>query len=209
MQIDAVIFDFGMVLTGQPDAVAYSEMVRLTGLDVAEFDRRYWINRHAYDEGKIGGVRFWELYFEEAGIAADAALIHKINATDARYWTTANQPLVAWIGQLKQAGIKTAVLSNMGDSVHESIHAAFDWLNDLDVQVWSYLLGFAKPDPAIYRVALERLGVSPERALFLDDKAENIAAAQALGIHALQFTTVEDLLVQLKAAGSGLPLPTL
>ena len=38
-----------------------------------------------------------------------------------------------------------------------------------------------KPDPAIYRLALEQLGVAPERALFLDDRADNVAAARRLG----------------------------
>ena len=67
----------------------------------------------------------------------------------------------------------------------------------------------AKPDPAIYRHVLKELGTRPEETLFLDDKPVNVEAARALGILALQFSTVERLRADLIAAGldSQLGLP--
>lgn len=50
-----------------------------------------------------------------------------------------------------------------------------------------------KPDPAIYRLALDRFGLAPEEAVFIDDNAANIAAAAALGIHAIPFVDAESL----------------
>jgi FMN phosphatase YigB (HAD superfamily) len=68
----------------------------------------------------------------------------------------------------------------------------------------------AKPDPAIYRYTLEKLGTTPEETLFLDDKLVNIEAAQALGMTAFQFSNVIQLRQDLLAAGLGdsLPLPS-
>ena len=68
----------------------------------------------------------------------------------------------------------------------------------------------AKPDPAIYRLVLEKLNVQPGEALFLDDKLVNIKAAQALGMHAIQFSTVDRLRSELIALGYDglLPLPS-
>lgn len=133
----------------------------------------------------------------------------ELNRQDARMWTTQSPAMVGWQRKLKAAGIRTAILSNMGDSVLENIKREFQWIDDFDVLVWSYQLHMAKPDPAIYHHALKELGTQPEQTLFIDDKLVNVEAAQALGMKALEFTTVERLRSDLVAAGfdSGLPLP--
>jgi putative hydrolase of the HAD superfamily len=75
--------------------------------------------------------------------------------------------------------------------------------------VWSCQLGVVKPNPELYRHALAKLGTQPEETLFIDDKRPNIEAARALGIQAIQFSSVERLRQDLIAAGldSELPLP--
>jgi putative hydrolase of the HAD superfamily len=75
--------------------------------------------------------------------------------------------------------------------------------------VWSFRLLIAKPDPAIYRHTLAKLGTKPEETLFLDDKLVNIEAAHALGMKAIQFSTVEKLRDDLIEQGfnAELPLP--
>jgi putative hydrolase of the HAD superfamily len=67
----------------------------------------------------------------------------------------------------------------------------------------------AKPAPAIYRHALAQLAVQPEEALFIDDKLANIEAARALGMQAIEYSTVEQLRADLIAQGfdAQLPLP--
>jgi FMN phosphatase YigB (HAD superfamily) len=67
----------------------------------------------------------------------------------------------------------------------------------------------AKPDPAIYRYTLEKLGVRPEETLFIDDRQENVEAATALGMKALLFTTVNQLRADLidQSLDKEVPLP--
>ena len=209
MALRAVILDFGMVLTGLPDAAAHDAMVRITGLSVEQFEYFYWADRHAYDEGKLNGVTFWQKFARDAGLPLSPAQIDELNRQDARMWTTQNPAMVAWQRKLKAAGIRTAILSNMGDSVLENIKREFRWIDEFDVLVWSYQLHLAKPDPAIYRHTLKGLGTRPEETLFIDDKRVNIEAAQALGMKALEFTTIERLRDDLLASGfdSKLPLP--
>ena len=117
--------------------------------------------------------------------------------------------MVAWQRQLKQHGVRTGILSNMGDSVLANIEREFDWLAEFDVLVWSFQHKMAKPDPAIYRIALDGLGTQPGETLFIDDKLANIEAAHALGFVAIQFSTIERLRNDLIAAGldKDLPLP--
>jgi putative hydrolase of the HAD superfamily len=198
-----------MVLTGPPDAKAHAELMRITRLPLERFERFYWADRHAYDEGKLTGLAFWQKLNGDAGLSLGQDQIEELNLWDARMWTTQNPAMLAWQQQLKQHGLLTAILSNMGDNVLANIEREFDWIHRFDVLVWSYQLSMAKPDPAIYRHTLKELGVQPHEALFLDDKTVNIEAAKALGMRAIEFTTVKRLRIDLIAAGldSELPLP--
>ena len=58
-----------------------------------------------------------------------------------------------------------------------------------------------KPDPAIYYLALDRFGLKPEQALFVDDRKINVEGAEAVGMHAHLFTDAEDLRRRLEAEG--------
>jgi putative hydrolase of the HAD superfamily len=205
----AVIFDYGMVLTGPPDPEAHAALLRITGLPLTRFESLYWADRHAYDEGKLTGLAFWQKLVRDAGLALSAEKVEELNQWDARLWTTENPAMLDWQLELKQRGLLTAILSNMGDNVLASVEREFAWIHRFDVLVWSFQLHMAKPDPAIYRHVIKQLGVQPEEALFLDDKLVNIEAAWALGIQAIQFSTVERLRADLIALGldSELPLP--
>jgi putative hydrolase of the HAD superfamily len=205
----AVVFDYGMVLTGPQEPIAYAHLLRLTGLEQERFESLYWTDRHAYDEGKLTGLAFWQKLLRDAGIPAGPGLVDELNLWDARMWTTANPTMLAWQLALKQHGIKTAILSNMGDSVLANIERTFDWLSRFDVLVWSYQLGIAKPDSAIYHHTLRELSIDPAEALFLDDRQVNIDAAEALGMRGILFSTVDRLRADLINSGLDreLPLP--
>jgi putative hydrolase of the HAD superfamily len=189
----AVVFDYGMVLSGPPETEAKNTLHRLSGLSPEEFDRYYWVDRHAYDRGELTGIGFWQKLASDAGLALTPQQIAELNHWDARMWTTVNSDMLAWHKVLKEKGFKTGILSNMGDSVLESIQVEFAWIADFDVLIWSFQHNLAKPEEAIYELLLERLGTAPEETLFLDDKIENILAARHLGIQALQFSTVDQL----------------
>ena len=210
LALRAVIFDYGRVLTGPPDPAAHAALVRITGLPSDRLDSLYWTDRHAYDEGRLTGLEFWRKLARDAELDLDPSAIAELNLWDARMWTRADPAMLAWQLAIKQRGLLTAIVSNMGDAVHEHMERELSWLGRFDVLVWSYQLRVAKPDPAIYRYALDRLGTRPEETLFLDDKAENVDAAAALGMKALVFSTLENLrsgLIALKL-DSELPLPS-
>ena len=209
MSLRAVVFDYGMVLTGPQEPAAHAELLRITGLPLERFEPLYWADRHAYDEGALTGLAFWEKIIRDAGLDLPPTAAAELNLWDARMWTTENPAMLAWQLELKQRGLLTAILSNMGDNVLANMERTFDWLPRIDVLVWSYQLRMAKPDPAIYRHVLSKLGTEPEETLFLDDRPVNVQAAQALGMKAIQFSTVEQLREELVAAGldAQLPLP--
>ena len=216
MALRAVVFDYGMVLTGPPDPEAHAALLRITGLPSDRFEPLYWADRHALDEGKLTGITFWQKFIRDAALdhamdqsAPRQSIVEELNRWDARLWTTQNPAMLAWQQQLKERGLLTAILSNMSDNVLENMKREFDWIHRFDVLVWSFQLHMVKPGPAIYRHTLAELGTQPEETLFLDDKLVNVEAARALGIQAIQFSTVERLRADLIAAGldAELPLP--
>ena len=209
LALRAVIFDYGRVLTGPPDPAAYAELLRITELSSDRLDQFYWKDRNAYDEGKLTGLEFWRQIARDEGLNLDERAIAELNLWDARMWTRGDPAMLDWQLAIKQRGLLTAIVSNMGDSVHEHMVRELGWLSRFDVLVWSYQLGVAKPGPAIYRIALEKLGTQPAETLFIDDKAENVDAAVAMGMKGLIFSTVEKLRADLIDCGlSGeLPLP--
>ena len=209
LALQAVIFDFGKVLTGPPVAAAHAELVRITGLPLDRFENLYWADRPAYDEGKMTGLEYWHNLARKAQLNLSEATLEELNQWDARMWAGENLAMLAWQLQLKERGLRTAILSNMGDAVYEHIARELDWLNRFDLLVWSYQLRTAKPDPAIYRYALDRLGLRGEETLFLDDKPENTQAAAALGIQTIVYSSMAKLREELIARklDAVLPLP--
>jgi putative hydrolase of the HAD superfamily len=205
----AVVFDFGMVLSGEPNAEAHAAMVSITGLPVDRFETLYWADRLDYDAGKLSGATFWQKFVRDAGLQLTPEAVEELNRLDALHWTTENPAMLAWQSKLKERGLLTAILSNMGDTVLASVERTFDWVNRFDLLIWSFQVGMVKPDPAIYIHLLKELGTKPEETLFIDDRRVNVEAARALGIRALEFSTVERLREDLIASGldSELPLP--
>jgi putative hydrolase of the HAD superfamily len=209
LSLRAVVFDYGMVLSGPPHLQAHEELKRITGLSHDQFESYYWVDRLSYDRGDLTGLAFWQKLVRDAKLNLSAEEIAQLNHWDVQMWSTVNSEMLAWHKQLKERGLKTGILSNMGDSVFESIELNFPWIADFDVLIWSYQHRMIKPEPKIYQLLLDQLGTAPEETLFLDDKLENIEGARHLGIQGLQFSTVDQLRQDLISSGldEWLPLP--
>lgn len=210
MPIRAVIFDYGMVLSNPADPAAHARMVAASGVPADALDRAYWRYRHDYDLG-LKGSEFWRKIAADCGVTFTQEQISELIEADILMWTSLNEEMLAWVVTLQNAGFRTAILSNMIWEIMGYMLQEFGWLSHFHQLTWSCELGIAKPDPAIYLHTCEKLGVQPSEALFLDDKPENVAAAQSTGLHALRFTTVEQLRRDLEAHGfdRDLPLPSL
>ena len=96
---------------------------------------------------------------------------------------------VSMIQDLKERGYKVYYLSNWSAWTHELLEKAgkFDFLKYMDGGIFSYDVGYMKPDEEIYRILLNRYKINPKEAIFFDDKKENIDAANKLGIHGVLF----------------------
>ncbi|KAM8917931.1 acyl-CoA dehydrogenase family member 10 isoform 2-T3 [Lycaon pictus] len=102
------------------------------------------------------------------------------------------------ITQIRAKGLRTAVLSNNFYLPNGKSFLPLD-RKQFDVVVESCLEGVCKPDPRIYRLCLERLGLQPSESIFLDDLGPNLKAAASLGIHTIQVNDPETAIKELEA----------
>jgi putative hydrolase of the HAD superfamily len=201
MTIRAVIFDYGMVLSQPQDPAALNNLLTITGLDRDTFDSHYWTHRHAYDMGKLNGPAYWKQFASDTAIELTATDIERLIENDVLMWCTINEPMLKWAKSLAEAGLRIGILSNMGEDTLAYMRQEFGWLGDFHHHTWSCELGIAKPDPVIYTYTCEKLGISPAEALFLDDKTENIHAAEEVGLVGIQFRNIEQLRRELEMRG--------
>ena len=154
----AVIFDFGRVLSMHPDVDAHTALVTTAGVPDEVFEEHYWAHRHAYDAGTLNGQTYWQNVAQGAGFELTSERLAAFHYHDALMWANLNSSMLEWAFALQKAGVKTAILSNMGDVNLAYMREHFDWLSGFTYLTWSCELLTAKPDPAIYQHTLENLG---------------------------------------------------
>jgi putative hydrolase of the HAD superfamily len=185
----AVLFDYGKVLSLPEDAAAWARLRSLTRLSEEALHRLYWAHRDAYDKGTLNGVTYWQTISREGGFSLDEAKMAALQAADVDLWGQSNEPMVAWARRLQERGIKTGILSNIGDAMETGLRKRFDWIGGFTHHTWSHRQKIAKPDAAIYQHAVEGLGCPAAEVLFIDDREENIHGAIAAGLQAILYTT--------------------
>jgi len=185
--IQAVLFDYGMVLSGPPDPTAWQRMRSVSGLTEEALHAAYWAYRHDYDRDTLNALSYWSHVAAHAGTAFSPQQVAGLIAADVDLWTQLNPPMLAWARSLQQANIRTGILSNIGDAMTEGLLAKFDWISAFDHCTWSYSLKLAKPEAAIYHCAADGLKTPPTNILFIDDRVENVEAARAAGMQSIQY----------------------
>ncbi len=202
VEIRAVCFDYGQVLSQGPNAAAWERMRRTVGGSPELFHKAYWDPRHDYDRGTLSGTEFWHHVARTVGHSglSDSEL-ETLYQSDIDLWTDLNEPMVAWARSLHQRGMRTGILSNIGDRMESGIRQSFDWIGGFHHCTWSHRLKMAKPELAIYRHAAEGLETPAKHILFIDDREENIDAARAVGMTALRYSTHEMFLSEMHRLG--------
>jgi putative hydrolase of the HAD superfamily len=185
--VKAVLFDFGQVLSLPPDPAVWQQILAVSGLNEADLSREYWAHRHEYDRGTFTGIAYWHKVAAGAQTTFTPTQIHALITADTNLWSRLNLPMVEWAQRLQRAGIRTGILSNIGDAMADGLLSKFDWIGAFDHCTWSHALKLAKPEAAIYHCAAEGLATDPAQILFIDDKQENIDAALAAGMQAIQY----------------------
>jgi putative hydrolase of the HAD superfamily len=192
-KITAVILDYGEVLSHPPTAEEWGRMASLFCVEREQFRPLWDRNRLAYDRGDLSLEAYWAKLAEDAGTRLEPEQLKKVCQWDLEMWAHVDPIMLEWLKQMRSSGVKTGLLSNMPVDMIRYARQQFSWLNLFDHQTFSAEVKLIKPDPAIYRHSLAGLGVQASEALFVDDKAINIEAANAVGMFAIQFRSTVQL----------------
>jgi len=192
MPITTLLFDFGGVLVRTEDRAPRAALARTFGLTCQQLEDLVFnsASGHAAQLGHVTSAQHWEFVRQTLGFPADdlPAVIDAFFGGD-----VLDQELMAHIRSLRPH-FTVALLSNANDDLREALHTRFGIADAFDPIFISSEIGLMKPAPAIYQHVLAALGVPPQEAAFIDDFPHNIQAAQAAGIHGIQFHNREQTL---------------
>lgn len=200
-QLKAIIFDYGEVLCFPPTTSEIARMADVFGVDPDQFRRLYEKNRLAYDRGDLEAEDYWAAFAADTGTTLTPDQVKKLRAWDTEMWSKLNPVMLEWLAALQNAGIKTAILSNMQFDMVNHVRRSFPWVGKVHHAVFSHEVRLAKPEPEIYHHCLRGLGTVPHETLFIDDRQRNVKAAEALGIQTVHMKSVAQLRAELDARG--------
>jgi HAD superfamily hydrolase (TIGR01509 family) len=193
--IKAIIFDFGRVISAQKPPSLFRSYEQDLGLAPGTINP-IMFGSPAWQDALLGRKTIEE-YWRAIGPALGLYTVERIDQFRRRYHAdeAINEGVLDLIRRL-HGRYKLAVLSN---SPPDLARWLAEWgIRDLfDVVFCSGDEGVTKPDPAAFALTLERLGVAPEEAVFVDDTPGHVEAARALGLYGIHFTTDEALADQL------------
>jgi len=197
-QIKALIFDFGGVLMRTENSEPRRQLAERFNLSVEELMAMVFDSEegHLAEIGQMSSEERWRQVTQRLGLNSPQAW--QAFPRDFFAGQVLDTELTHYVRRLR-GRYKTALLSNASESLHEYVLNELGLGDCFDVIIVSALVGMRKPDPAIYRLALEQLHVAPHEAAFIDDMRVNVEGAASVGIHAIQFTTRDALLAELHA----------
>lgn len=201
MTIRAILFDFGSVLVKTGDETPRRLLAERLGVSLKELYRLVFDSETAVRSmvGELTIEQHWQAVAAALGVTEQ-----ELPAIKAQFWAAdlVNHELVAYICTL-HPGYKVGLLSNAWDDLRQVMKQRFGFDGLFDELIISGEVGLAKPDPRIFHLALERLGVQPGEAIFVDDVLANVEVARGVGLHAIQYHDNPQLFQEIRALGVG------
>ncbi len=199
MAIWAIIFDIGGVLIQEMDHDLGGEWDARLGLKPGELTQRL-IASGAPQLALIGAISRQEAWGRIGAFLGFTD--EQLREYESKLW--AQCFLYSEIAQFLKGlrpRYKTATLSNDWQGAREENNRRFGLADaiQVDLMVYSAEEGVAKPDPRIYQLVCDRLGVAPQEALFLDNSLTCVRAARQLGMHGIHFKNSDQALADLQA----------
>ena len=184
-QITTIIFDIGGVIYRAGDGPLLREKwAPLCNLSHQEFDdivfRDPLFSKSVI--GEISSETLWERKNEKLKLSAEA-LAELRNDNWNGVW---DAELLDFIKSELKPYYKLGILSDANSGTREKVKPYIDFSLFASV-IFSYEVGMCKPDPNIFRLALNRLCVKPEETIFIDDRKHNVAGAIDVGMQAILY----------------------
>lgn len=189
--IKAVIWDLGGVILRTEDRQPRERWEAELGLAPGELDRLVFEGELGKQAalGQANARDIWDSVGSMLDLSAD-----ELRELEIDFWSgdRIDDELVAYIRDLRPS-FQTSLLSNAWPSVRDTLENRWEIAEIFDVITLSSEVGIAKPDPRIYALTLEALGLPAERTVFVDDFERNVVAARKLGMVGVQFQSRDQV----------------
>ena len=185
--IKSVIFDWGGVLIDEPTPKRTAYCAKRLGISESRFLKTQRMFEGAFQEGCSEEI-FWEQMCKKLNVSLPKSSSLWGDAFRAVY--SEKPKMFSLASSLQDRGYTTALLSNV-----EAPGVAYfceKGYSMFDVTVFSCVEGVRKPEKYIYKIALDRLCIAPEEAVFIDDRNDYVAGAECLGIYGILFQSEEQ-----------------
>jgi HAD superfamily hydrolase (TIGR01509 family) len=194
--IQAIIFDFGGVLVRMVDDRPRLQLAETLGVPLSQLDDLVFFSNSARmaSKGEIKVKQHWAAVGDALGIP-----INEMPRFLEQYWSAddVNWTLLDFIEKLRPR-YKVGLLSNAWDDLRQTMHDRWSMDVLFNDMVISAEVGLIKPDARIYHLALNRLGVQPAEAIFIDDMLINVEAARREGMYGIQYLDNSQTLSDIK-----------
>ncbi len=203
MTIKAIIFDLGGVIVELDFSNFYNRIITLSPLNkpqtpiMLEFFRQSDI----YHQGNMSDDEFYQLACELLQVCAlnQQEFFDAFNSIISGF----NHEIIEVLKKLKNSNnYKLIALSNVNSSHWDYLlDQKWGFIEYFDDLILSHEVHMTKPEKKIFQYTIEKAGCTPEEILFIDDGLNNVVSAKQLGIVGIYFTTVEDLIEELRNLG--------
>jgi len=193
------IFDYGGVLVRHQTGADQARLAEIAGISQPQFTELYWAYRPDYDKDLVTAWEYWANVAEGAGAAFPIDTIEELTEFDTVSWMQFDDAMWDWVEELRTAGKRVAMLSNMPRELGQALRTRTTRLDCFDHVTLSYEVHTAKPDAAAFEHCLEGLGTPADQLLFFDDRIENVQSAEVLGIRSIQFTDRAEILLRVRS----------
>ena len=199
--ISAIFWDVGGVLLSNAwDHNERKEAFAKFELDAAEFDKRHEPIVASFETGTVSLDQYLDqtVFYRERAFTRDdfKRFMYSCSRPNADALNLAR-------GLAKSKTLRMGTINNESLELNAFRVEKFDLRSIFDVFISSCFVRLRKPDPAIYRHALDLTQRFPEECCFIDDRAENLVPAQKLGMHTIRMSSAHELQEELQKLGVG------
>ena len=190
MTIRTIIFDAGGVIVRTENPAPRDQLAARLGMSREEINDLVFFSETARlaTLGKLTAQEHWEATRKSLALPPEI-----FSTVPAEFFggDVLDYSLIDYLRSLRPR-FKTALLSNAWDDLRQVVVERWQVADAFDELIISAEVGLAKPDPRIYRLTIDRLGVFPHEAIFVDDVLHNLEAAREVGLNIVHFRSPQQ-----------------
>lgn len=197
--VKGIVFDVGGVLIPSLDKEIDGDIQNTLGLLSTEFDSLWAKYVSILITGKISEKDFWSKIVREINtnkkMPAESLFLREYCKN-----IVVNKEMLHLVANLNKNGYATAILSN-SILPHSQYNRKIGLYDSFNIVILSNEVGMLKPNTDIYFYCLNKLKLKPSEVIFIDDKVQNIVAAESMGIKGIEYNNFHKLVNDLLSLG--------